>query len=126
MFYIIYSRKSHAYILVSVYTGEKAGGFRLVWKHAPKQSDILIAPSHVIMREAMESREGVGSNTGHGVWVGRDTATLFSFSSYQQSGGGCLAVLWAGPQIGALWATEQPQVVRATISTKLLLGKKNH
>lgn len=63
-------------------------------KHAPKQSDILIVLSHIIMREAMESREGVGSNTGHGVWVGRDTATLSSFSSYQQMGRPSSAVGW--------------------------------
>lgn len=59
-----------------------------------KQSDILIALPHVIMGEAVESREAVGSNTGHGVQVGRDTATLSSFSSYQQMGKPSSAVGW--------------------------------
>lgn len=72
-----------------MYTGNEPGGFRLVLKHVP----ILISLCHVIMREAMESREGVGSNTGKGVEVGRDTGDSF-ISSYQQMGRPSSAVGW--------------------------------
>lgn len=106
MFSVIHSRKSHAYILVFVRTGNEAWWLQISIEtclHIIWHSHLS---SHVVMTEAKESREGVGPNTDDRVGVGRDPGCLClpSHPTNKREG---LVVLWAGPQMGALWAAEK-------------------